>query len=78
LGTRRGALPEIVSPESGLLGDSVDELVSLRPGIARLDSEACRGRVLSMFTHRTMAESYLALYREVVGSGRIVGKPVSR
>jgi glycosyltransferase involved in cell wall biosynthesis len=30
LGTRRGALPEIVSAEVGALGDSVDELVSLR------------------------------------------------
>ena len=31
LGTRRGSLPEIVSPAVGALGDSVDELVALRP-----------------------------------------------
>jgi glycosyltransferase involved in cell wall biosynthesis len=75
LGTRRGALPEIVSPDTGLLGDSVNELVSLRPAIGSLDPEACRARVLSLFTHRIMAEGYLALYREVVETGRIGGRP---
>ncbi len=65
LGTRRGALPEIVAPDTGLLGTTLEELVALRPGIARLDSEACRARVLAMFTHRTMAEAYLELYRRV-------------
>jgi glycosyltransferase involved in cell wall biosynthesis len=78
LGTHRGALPEIVSPDTGLLGDSVDDLVSLRPGIAKLDPEACRARVMLWFTHRTMAEGYLALYREVVETGRIVGRAVGR
>ena len=35
LGTRRGSLPEIVSPEVGALGDTLEELVALR---ARLDA----------------------------------------
>lgn len=63
LGTRRGALPEIVTPETGLLGDSLEELVALRPGIGKLDPEACRARVLERFTHRKMAEEYVELYR---------------
>lgn len=67
LGTRRGALPEIVSPDVGALGDSLDELVALRPGIGSLDPEACRARVLERFTHRTMAEGYLRLYAQVQG-----------
>src|SRR5690606_33410397 len=29
LGTRRGALPEIITPESGALGDTLEELVQL-------------------------------------------------
>ncbi|HEV8195621.1 MAG TPA: glycosyltransferase [Gemmatimonadales bacterium] len=70
LGTRRGALPEIVSPETGSLGDSVEDLVRLRPGIAQIDPEACRARVLARFTHRTMAESYVALYGGVVSGVR--------
>jgi glycosyltransferase involved in cell wall biosynthesis len=69
LGTRRGALPEIVTPESGALGDSLDELVALRPGLDALDPEQVRARVLQQFTHRVMAERYLALYREMIGRG---------
>jgi glycosyltransferase involved in cell wall biosynthesis len=71
LGTRRGALPEVVSPETGLLGDSLEELVALRPAIARLDPAACRARVMALFTHRKMAEGYLVLYRRVVAGSRI-------
>jgi glycosyltransferase involved in cell wall biosynthesis len=66
LGTRRGALPEIVSLETGSLGDTVDELVELRPQIAKIDPDACRARVLTMLTHRTMAEGYLELYRRAM------------
>jgi len=69
LGTRRGALPEIVTPGTGALGDSLDELVSLRPGVASLDPEVCRARVLEHFTHRRMAEAYLGLYRQLLTRG---------
>jgi len=65
LGTRRGALPEIITPECGAMGDSVDELVALRPGLTQLDPEAIRARVLERFTHRTMADRYVELYRGV-------------
>lgn len=63
LGTRRGALPEIVTDEVGVLGDTLDELVAGRPAIDRVRPEACRARVAERFSHRTMAEGYLALYR---------------
>lgn len=62
LGTRRGALPEIVTPETGALADTLDELVAARDRVGRLDPEACRARVLQHFTHRTMAEGYLRQY----------------
>lgn len=69
LGTRRGALPEIITSSSGALGDTVDELVALRPGLDALDPEAVRARVLDAFTHRTMAAGYERLYREAIGRG---------
>lgn len=69
LGTPRGALPEIVTGEVGALGATVDELVALRPSLDRLDPEACRARVERLFTHRAMAESYLAVYRAVIAGG---------
>lgn len=69
LGTRRGALPEIVTSTCGALGDTLDELVALRPGLDALDPEAVRDRVLDAFTHRTMAAGYERLYREAIGRG---------
>lgn len=71
LGTRRGALPEVVSEEAGLLGDTLEELISLRERIGQIDPDACRARVLSHFTHRAMAEGYLRLYRRVVDTGAL-------
>ena len=66
LGTRRGALPEIVTPDVGALGDTLEELIALRPGIADVAPEACRARVEERFTHRHMAAGYVEVYRKVV------------
>jgi glycosyltransferase involved in cell wall biosynthesis len=71
LGTRRGALPEIVSPDVGALGDSLDELVALRPSCARCDPATCRARVERCFTHRTMAAEYLRMYHTLLSSGNL-------
>lgn len=69
LGTRRGALPEVVSAEVGALGDSVEELAALRPTLDRIDPAACRARVERHFTHRVMAAEYLRMYRGLLGTG---------
>jgi glycosyltransferase involved in cell wall biosynthesis len=69
LGTRRGALPEVVTPATGALGDTLDDLVALRPGLDRVAPEACRDRVERAFSHRTMAEGYLRCYRAAAGAG---------
>jgi glycosyltransferase involved in cell wall biosynthesis len=66
LGTRRGALPEVVSPDVGALGSTVDELVALRPTLDGIAPEACRGRVETYFTHRTMASAYLRYYEAAI------------
>jgi glycosyltransferase involved in cell wall biosynthesis len=63
LGTRRGALPEIITADSGRMGDTLEELVTLRPQLDRLDPGAIRHRVLDHFTHRHMAERYLEVYQ---------------
>ena len=74
LGTRRGALPEIVTPDTGALGHTLEELVALRPSIERIDPEACRARVISGFSHRVMANRYAELYRKVVETGMVSGE----
>jgi glycosyltransferase involved in cell wall biosynthesis len=65
LGTRRGAFPEIVTPDTGAMGDTLEELVALRDALDRLDAERIRARVLERFTHVQMAERYVELYRGV-------------
>jgi glycosyltransferase involved in cell wall biosynthesis len=69
LGTRRGSLPEIVSPEVGALGDTLDELVALRGGLDVIEPEACRARVDRHFTHHIMAEGYLRMFRGYLATG---------
>ncbi len=69
LGTRRGSLPEIVSPEVGALGDTLDELVGLRGRLDATAPEACRAHVERHFTHRVMAEGYLRMFRAYLATG---------
>ncbi|HEY5939812.1 MAG TPA: glycosyltransferase [Gemmatimonadales bacterium] len=80
LGTRRGALPEVVSNEVGALGDSLDELVTLRSSIERCDPHACRRRAERWFSHTAMAEEYVRMYRHYLAAnglpeGRLTTAP---
>ena len=77
LGTRRGSLPEIITPDVGALGDSVDELVALRPTLERIDPAACRARVERHFTYRVMTEGYLRMVRGYLSTGHLPdGEPL--
>jgi glycosyltransferase involved in cell wall biosynthesis len=71
LGTRRGSLPEIVPPEVGSLGDTLDELVDLRPALDAIAPEACRAWVERHFTHHAMAERYLRVFRHYLATGTL-------
>jgi glycosyltransferase involved in cell wall biosynthesis len=76
LGTRRGALPEIVSPEVGALANTLEELVQLRSTIARFRAEDCRSRAERWFSHTTMAQEYVRMYQHYLGTGSLPpGKP---
>jgi glycosyltransferase involved in cell wall biosynthesis len=63
LGTRRGALPEIVSEDVGALGDTLDDLVELRTTVARCRPDACRARAERWFSHIVMAQEYVRMYQ---------------
>ncbi len=63
LGTHRGALPEAITEASGRMGDTLEELVALRPELDRLDPHAVRENVLQRFTHLHMAAAYVEVYR---------------
>ena len=71
LGTRRGSLPEVISPEVGALAGSLEELVALRPTLDRIDPDACRARVERHFTHHAMAAGYLRMFRHYLATGSL-------
>ena len=71
LGTRRGSLPEIVSPDVGLLGDSVEELVLLAARIDAIDPTACRARAERWFSHRRMAAEYERMLQHFLSTGAL-------
>jgi len=64
LGTRRGALPEVLSGAVAEFGDTVEELVERLPAMAAKEPAACRARAERYFSHVAMAEGYLRCYRE--------------
>jgi glycosyltransferase involved in cell wall biosynthesis len=78
LGTRRGALPEIIAPEVGALADTLDEMVACRATLGAIDPGACRARAERYFSHHVMAAEYLRMFRGYLASGVLPeGKTVS-
>ena len=77
LGTRRGALPEIVSPKVGALATTLDEMIELRKTIERRDPNACRMRAKRWFSHTRMAEEYVSMYQHYLATGQLPsGHPI--
>ena len=76
LGTRRGALPEIVTAEVGALCDTLDEMVEASKTIDRRDPARCRAHAERYFTHLVMAEEYLRFYQHLLAHGALPpGRP---
>jgi glycosyltransferase involved in cell wall biosynthesis len=71
LGTKRGALPEILTPEVGAIASSLEEMVKAAQTIGTRSPEACRARAERHFTHLKMAESYVRMYEGLIESGTL-------
>jgi glycosyltransferase involved in cell wall biosynthesis len=71
VGTRRGALPEIVTPAVGVLRDTLDELLAASEKVSTLDPRACRERAERHFTHTVMAEAYVRMYQRMLDKGSL-------
>jgi glycosyltransferase involved in cell wall biosynthesis len=69
LGTRRGAMPEIVTSDVGALADTLEDLVAASDAIGTRAPEECRARAERWFTHLTMAEEYVRMYGHVIATG---------
>src|SRR5438067_5073448 len=62
LGSSRGALPEILTPEVGAICATLDEMIAAASNIQTRDPRACRARAERLFTHVRMAEEYVRMY----------------
>jgi hypothetical protein len=75
VGTPYGALPEIITPEVGVLGASAAELAEAVKNPQRFDPQTCRNRVLrGGFTLLDSARSYVRCYERIVAHGSL-GEP---
>jgi len=69
---RRGAAPEVISDgETGVVGQSVDELVSRFSEIKNFTPQACRDRVARLFSKEKMADSYMKAFETVLSSALV-------
>jgi len=76
LGTHRGALPELITPEVGALCDTMDSMIAAAETIHARSPDACRAHAERHFTHLVMAEAYERVYRHVREGGTMPpGRP---
>ena len=71
LGSRRGSLPELITPDVGAVLDTEDEWIEM---LSRKklpwDPAACRARALERFHFRVMSQNYEEVYRKILsGTG---------
>lgn len=67
LAMRRGAVPEVIDHGiTGLVGDSLEELIALAPRLVELDRLKIRQVVARRFSAEAMATGYEAVYRRLI------------
>jgi glycosyltransferase involved in cell wall biosynthesis len=71
IGTPRGSLPELVSPDAGGLGETEHDLVSLRQRLDQWTPAAVRSRAERYFSHRRMASDYVRMYEHMLAHGSL-------
>ncbi|NIJ21410.1 glycosyltransferase involved in cell wall biosynthesis [Sphingomonas naasensis] len=62
----RGSMPELITPETGILVHSTGEAIAALADVEAIDRAACRHRVETHFSVEAMAEKYIALYAEIL------------
>ncbi len=71
LGTRRGALPELLTPEVGALCDTLDDMIEASHTIHTRSPAACRAHAERYFTNLVMAEAYVGMYQQLRKTGAL-------
>ncbi|MDR6942636.1 glycosyltransferase [Mucilaginibacter pocheonensis] len=65
-GTPYGSLPELVSPDVGLLSNSRQVLSNGLKAVGQFNTQLCHDYAVDNFTVQKMAQKYLMLYQEVL------------
>jgi glycosyltransferase involved in cell wall biosynthesis len=74
-GTPYGSLPEIATPEVGILSANAGELTEAVKNPGKFSPQKCRERVLrGGFTHLDMTKKYLKFYEQVLTHGSLLEK----
>src|SRR2546430_7201883 len=71
LGSSRGALPEILTPDVGAVCKTLEDMIAASQTIGTRDPAACRARAERHFTHITMAENYVRMYQGMLAAGSL-------
>ena len=67
LGTRRGAVPEVVDEGvTGFVRDTIDELVAAAAALPAIDRAACRRAVEARYSETAVVDGYEAVYRRAI------------
>lgn len=67
LATRRGAVPEVViDGQTGVIGDTIEDLVAGVDRLSRIDPNTCREHVEHHFTIEKMADAYESLFCKMI------------
>lgn len=72
----RGSVPELITHgETGLVVQSIDDMVDAIDDIPKIDRRRCRAEVERRFAPRAMAQSYVDTYERVIESARVPQAP---
>ena len=64
--TNKSSCPEIITPETGFLINSYEDIVDSINRLGNIDRRACREHVEQNFNRRRMTQDYIALFRGLI------------
>lgn len=67
IGSRNGALPELITPGTGFLCDTADDYAAAAERAHEISPAACRARAMSELHYLRMATRYVAEYQRELG-----------
>lgn len=67
IGSKRGALPELITPEVGFTCSTLEEYVAAAERVGEIQPKVCRQRAITEFHYRVMTRRYVAEYERELG-----------